>query len=357
MTDDQIVICSDCFKDFGLRAIAAHRGTMVPSVCPVCKSTTGSKLTKNELEELCGTYFVRGSTPTGKGIFAPQIQFNDQREEYHLFSTPTVNDDIEMLARVHKIRCFYYCPPLWQFGKPCEEDGTMSWNDSEFDYVIDNCQTRIIDQQTLVYRLQLNVSETELIDSRFCSPPDAIRKFQRFDSRDLPILYAAFDVETCLHESRITLEDACFVAVLKPLEITKLLDLSKCTSPAAANQFENPNIWLHALLYNGKDIYEVCRRLANRIHARGFDGFIYPSYFQQSAERTHHNIAFFGRPVKAGKLLLHSLQKVRLSNVAYDWQFAPVVKGAYLDEVSLPSRRLHLNKVRNLFALVRRLFS
>lgn len=247
-------------------------------------------------------------------------------------------------------------PSLWQFGKPYEEDGTVSWNDSDFDYVIDNCASTILDQQALIYRLQLNVPETELIDSRFCSPPDAVRKPQRFDSRDLPILYAAFDVETCLHESRITLEDECFVAVLKPSVPAKLLDLSKCTAPAAANQFENPNIWLRALLYNGKDVYEVCRRLANRIHARGFDGFIYPSYFQQTAERTHRNVALFGRPVKAGKLLMHSLQKVRLSNVAYDWQFAPVVKGAYLDEVSLPSRREQLNKLWNLFALVRRLF-
>jgi hypothetical protein len=260
--------------------------------------------------------------------------FNHLHTEYDLFSTPTVDEDVAMLARVHQIYCFYYGPPLWRFGKPCGEDGSVKWEEKDFDYIIDNCSNQTFDQRDLLYRVQLNVPETQLKDARFCSPPNDIRKFQRFDSKHLPILYAARDVETCLHESRVTLEDECFVAVLEPAKPMTFLDLSRCTAPDGVTPFEDPSIWLLALLYNGGEAYEVCRQLSSRIHARNFDGFIYNSYFQQAAERNHQNIAVFGRPLLTQQLMVRSLQKVRLSNVAYDWQFAPVVRAANIEDLS-----------------------
>ena len=162
---------------------------------------------------------------------------------------------------------------------------------------------------------------------RFCSPPDTIRKYQRFDSEHLPILYAARDVETCLHESRVTLQDECYVAVLVAKKKMNLLDLSGCGSPNNVTPFENPRIWLQSLLYDSDSSYEACRGLARRIQTKGHDGFVYTSYFQQAAQRTHQNVAVFGRPVVSGDFAVRSLQKLRLNDVAYAWQFASIVKG------------------------------
>ena len=355
---NQNIACSDCFKDFGVKAQASLLGSASPEACPVCHLTTGRKLTKELLEDVCQTYFVHGTIPNGRGIFAPLIQFNNLREEFELapFSTPSVNEDVAMLARVHKIYCFLYGPPLWQFGKPCDENGNVSWNESDFDYIIKNCSALVLDQQDIFYRLQTNVREQDLIDFRFCSPPDSIRKFQRFDSKELPILYAARDIETCLHENRTTLQDECFVAVLSPKRKLKILDLSQCKTPSDVTPFEDPNIWLMALLYDGGGAYDICRRLANRIRDKGYDGFIYTSYFQQAAKRTHQNVAVFGRPVVAGDLAVRSLQKVRLNSVAYDWQFASIVKGAYIESSDASSRGFFWARVQQLIDWIRQAF-
>ena len=327
---NEIIACSDCFNDFGIREQALSQGSESSEVCPVCQLITGRKLTRSQLENVCNTYFVRGTVPNGVGIFAPQIQFNNLRGDYQLesFSTATVNNDVAMLARVHNIYCFLYGPPLWQLGKPAEEDGIVDWKDADYDYIIENCPSKTLDQKDMIYRLQMNVKEKDLIDLRFCSPPDTIREFQRFDSEFLPILYAARDVETCLHESRVTLQDECFVAVLAAKNKLNLLDLTLCASPDHVTPFEDPSIWLQSLLYDGDSSYKACRGLARRIQTKGYDGFIYTSYFQQAAQKTHQNVAVFGHPIASGDLAVCSLQKIRLNDVAYAWQFASIVKGA-----------------------------
>lgn len=330
---EQVVACSNCFTEFGLKAEAKRFGTKSEDPCRVCNSGNGLKLTKPQLEKLCHRYFVSGTIPSGRGIFSPTVQFNDLREgePTQTFSTANVNADMEMLARVHKIYCFLYGPPLWQFGKPSEENGKTVWQVKDFDYLIDNCSLQQLSQGDIFYRLQTNVPESQLVDSRFCTPPDRFRKFQRFDSQGLPILYAARDIETCLHECRVSLQDECFVAVLSATKPMKILDLSRCVAPSGATEFEDPKLWLLALLYDGGVAYDICRRLARRIRDRGYDGFTYTSYFQQAAERKHQNIAIFGRPIITGAVTLHSLQRTRINNLAYDWQFVPVVKSSVVE--------------------------
>ena len=55
--------------------------------CPQCGSNFGRKLSRNALEEGTYRFFVQGSTPTGRGIFAPIIQINPTHEPSDLFGT------------------------------------------------------------------------------------------------------------------------------------------------------------------------------------------------------------------------------------------------------------------------------
>lgn len=330
------IACSSCFSDFGLRETAKKYGTSANSACPNCGTLNGKKLNRDGLDAVCNEYFVIGSTRTGWGNFAPVLQVNDVRDDAEPIGTPILNVDIEMLSQLGP-KCFLYGPPLWRFGKPANEDGNVEWSDEDFAYIMQNCPEVWVSTKTQIFRTQLDVADDNMKPERFCSPPQEFRKsFGRFDSEELPIWYGAFDVETCLHESRVTLQHHVFVAVCSPAKPLRILDLSNCEL-SDVSPFDDPEIWLLALIYAGKESYAVCRRLAAAIALKGYDGFIYTSFFQQAAERKHLNIALFGRPIIDGKVYVNSFDTVRLRNVSYDWQFGPVVIDTYssiVDEFS-----------------------
>lgn len=325
-----IVACTECFGDEGFRRALLAEARKISVPCPACGAMHGAKLDRAGLERGCAIFFVEGTVPTGRGVFAPVIQVNDARGEIDLFGLSSLNRDIERLRTDHGIYCFYYGPPLWRFGKPSDEDGYVHWSDEDLDYVLDNCQSSEINPDSEFYRVQINVKEDEIEDARFCSPPaNVTRSTWRFDSENVTICYCAFDIETCLHESRVSLENDIFVAILSPNRPLRLLNLDTCAPPADATRFEDPSIWLLALIYSAERSYPICRRLARRILERGYDGFTYTSFFQQAAERPHRNIAVFGEPIRDARVKVKSINTVRLNELAYRWQLGPVVLGAY----------------------------
>ncbi|MEJ0070738.1 MAG: RES domain-containing protein [Pseudomonadota bacterium] len=56
----------------------------------------------------------------------------------------------------------------------------------------------------------------------------------QIDSPGFPILYGAQDVEGCVHECRVTLEDELFFASLSPSRTLRLLDLTHLLEEEAA---------------------------------------------------------------------------------------------------------------------------
>lgn len=323
----QIVACSHCFADFGFTNLLEQYGVLSSTPCPICHSTQGHQLSFSKLYEASCEYFVNGSVPIGHGIFAPILQINSSHGTYADTGISDLNDDLRKLCELHEIFCFRYGPPLWMFGKPASEEGVVEWEDADFDRIIDNCKMRHLDANERFYRAQLNLKDAEINPSRFCAPPEKFReKLWRFDSRDLNICYTALDIETCLHETRVTLQHEPFVAVLEATKTLKVLDMTVCEDPAATTPFEDPRIWLAALLYDGEHSYEVCRKLAMRIYERGFDGFIYHSYFQQAGSKPRLNFAIFGTPICSNSIKVVAITRVSLTSIDYKWRFAPVIK-------------------------------
>ena len=88
---DEVVHCSECFADQGLRLDAQRLGERreadaqraagaVPSKCPHCGATTGQKLALADIELLAFRFFVRGTVLRQEYGAAPVIQFNEHQK-------------------------------------------------------------------------------------------------------------------------------------------------------------------------------------------------------------------------------------------------------------------------------------
>lgn len=320
----KIIGCSECFHDTGLRKVSEKFGNSSPRPCPNCGSLEGSKLTHKALEVACTEFFVRGSIFSGKGWFAPMLQFNYHDRPIDEVGREPLRKDIRLLSEAFGLKVFLYGPPLWMFGKPVEEGGEQSWETSDYQKICDYHHERELNSNATFFRVQRNIEFTPE-DARFCSPPEEFRRtYGRFDSPELPILYCSLDVETCLHESRVSLEDDIFVATMRPTRTLRLLDLTSPKTGFTISPFDDPRIWLKSLIYDHGS-YDVCQQLALHIRSLGYDGFVVESYFQQVAQAEHANLCLFGRPVVAGSVGVEGVNKVNLHNVSYEFGFGPAV--------------------------------
>lgn len=325
----KVLGCSNCFLDVGLRKVIESLGKKVNRSCPSCGSSIGAKFTKQALDAICSEFFVQGSVFSGRGWFAPLIQFNQYDRPIDEIGGESLRADIRRLSQSFGVRVFLYGPPLWMFGKPPEEDGSQAWTDADFQTICDYHHERTIGPQTQFFRVQKDI-KSRPDDARFCSPPDEFRtECGRFDSPSLPVHYCSLDVETCLHESRVKLSDDIFVATLRPREAIKLLDLSSPKSDVEVSPFDDPRIWLRSLIYDHAS-YETCQRLAAHIYSLGYQGFIVESFFQQAAKKKHLNLCIFGRPVVSGSVLVEGINRVSLRNISFEYGFGP---GVFDDEL------------------------
>lgn len=112
------ILCSDCFTDEGLRIDAFKLGTESQNRCLKCGSTEGRKLTKQNVENLAWTFFVRGTTIRTKYGAAPVIQCNQHHyNKSDISPSNWLTDDIKLIEEAAKIGFFHYGPRLWMIGQ------------------------------------------------------------------------------------------------------------------------------------------------------------------------------------------------------------------------------------------------
>jgi hypothetical protein len=214
--------------------------------------------------------------------------------------------------------------------------------------------TREISPENHFYRLRLN-PKTSHDTSEYDSPPDNLSGNGRFDKPGFPIMYGSQDLEICIHECRVTVEDNIYVSKLRPTRDLKLLDLTELIVEENVTEFESLDIAIHFLFLAGKHSYGICNDIAKKACECGFDGIIYPSYF--SYVRTGHvpfdtisygisnrripslkefsksqiipNLALFGRPIQENKLIVDCINKVLINRVSYETTFGPAFHKAF----------------------------
>jgi hypothetical protein len=116
MSTTDIVLCSDCFQDQGLRLDAAKIGMGGDSSCPNCGSVTGMKLDRKLIEILAQRFFVWGTLKRYEYGGAPAVQMNEHQTT-SIRTSPWFGADVRLIESTIGVGFFYYGPRLWMVGK------------------------------------------------------------------------------------------------------------------------------------------------------------------------------------------------------------------------------------------------
>ena len=348
-SSETFVACSNCFTNEGLRLDAERLGANNWSKCPRCMTTDGQKITSDLLLILADHFFVWGSEHRHKYGAAPVLQFNDLRKTD--MAMPTwLSTDAALFEDVLGIGFFYYGPRLWMLGEiePLKDLQEKKKRNDVIDRILREYGSTKLTQNDSFYRIRKAPTPPSAA-SQYDSPP-ANLSLGRLSTPKRPVLYVSPDLQTCLHECRVTAEDDLFVATLKPCRDLELLNVATLLDePQEVDEFESLDLAVNMLFLAGKHSHPITRAIASAVSDAGFDGLVYPSYFsmlrngKKPFETTYgmshrripqfkefeqskisSNFAIFGRPIKEGLLDVSCINRIVLSTVIYSIHFGPV---------------------------------
>lgn len=346
---DSPVVCSNCFSDTGLRLDAERIGQNLAGSCPSCSADGYKKLPLAGVGALAHRYFVWGSMWRAKYGAAPLIQFNEHRTT-SIDIKPWLASDVALIERLLGVGFFHYGPRLWMLGEiePLKALQRPRARQSTVERILTEYPARTLTPAETFYRLRVNPSSPEL-PSQYDSPPPEHAGKGRLDSKCRPMLYGSPDLEVCIHECRVSVEDDVFVATLSPTRELRLLDLSVLLKEKeGVTEFESLDLAVHMLFLAGRHSYGLTRIIADAARSTGFDGVVYPSYFsllrlgqmpfpttygishrrieqlqEHEQSKTLPNLGLFGRPVESGSVSVKCIDRLVIERVGYEYHFGP----------------------------------
>lgn len=348
-TTADFCLCSECFRDEGLRLDAQKIGIADPTVCKNCGATSGWKLDEGRLTELAYRFFVWGSLVRLQYGAAPVIQFN-QHQRTSITVPRWLEEDIHAIERALGVGFFHYGPPLWSVGEvePLKALLDPVSREAVIGRILHEYPSVILRAEETFYRIRKSPTSPENADE-YDSPPITMVGKGRLDSPSFPVLYASRNLDICVHECRVTAEDDLYVATLAPVSTLRLLDLSVILPYINVTPFESLDMAVHMLFLAGDHSYPITRRIAIAACSAGFDGLLYPSYFSllqrgvipfetawgiscrcfpglQDYEQAKSvpNLAVFGRPLEQSKIRTCCINRLVLTRVDYGYHFGPV---------------------------------
>ncbi len=321
------ILCSDCFKDFGLRELAKKIGTQSSVVCPNCNSKTGSALDKEGVGELCYRFFVRGSyfkTEFG-GSPVLMVGNGDFGSDYSVHKS--LGHDIQLIRETTGLAPTAYAPALWRVGITEWMDRLTSKNrkkqDKAIGELVSRCKIKVINKDAQFFRIRANVVDG-IEESSFDAPELQNYAGGRFNVKEGVVFYASFDVETCIHECRVSMEDYLYVAALEPCRSLRLLDLNHVKEiEDEETPFEYLPLAINQILKAGDHSYAITRKISELAKLRGLDGIIYQSYFNSVRTKPYINIAIFGQVIKNKIVRVKSIDRILLNQVKYKFDYGP----------------------------------
>jgi hypothetical protein len=346
----QALLCSECFRDQGLKFDAYRIGFEGDTPCPQCGRRNGRKLDKDLVIALAHRFFVRGTVHRTEYGAAPVVKFN----EHHYGRTEIkvsewLKRDVELIGEAARIGFFHYGPRLWMVGEvvPLKALQMETERDAIIGRILIDYPKQNLTPTETFFRLRKNPQDPAC-PSQYDSPPVGVGGKGRVDGDAFPVLYGSQDLEVCLHECRVSVEDELYLSTLRPTRPLKCLDLTALVHEDVT-EFESIDIAVHMLFLAGEHSYPICRAVAAAAQNSGFDGVIYPSYFSlvrtgaqpfdtaygisirrfkslrdYARSQVIPNLALFGRPVELGTVCVECINRVVLSRVGYDVRFGPV---------------------------------
>ena len=225
-------------------------------------------------------FFVRGSMIRTAYGGAPQLQCNYVRPG-DIHPPIWLEDDLRLLEKSVQAGVFWYGPRLWMIGEiePLKHLQDTNRRPLIIQRIINEYPTMTLLENESFYRLRKSPSKPDDKEEYDSPPSDKVRE-GRIDSNFLNVMYASPDIETCIHECRVTSEDDLYIATLTAKRPLKLLDLTHhLVEGDEISEFESLDLSVNMLFLAGPHSYEIIRQLAIGACAAGFDGMNYPSYF------------------------------------------------------------------------------
>lgn len=353
-----VVVCSECFSDEGLRLDAANLGIKQKAACPRCGNGNGAKLTQQIARELAYRFFVRGSVEQFEYGGCPLIQMNEARfGSSDIDIAPWLKDDFALLEKATGLGFFYYQPRLCALGEvePLKALQNPGGADAVVEQILQFYPKHILNGAHPMYRVRVNPDKPG--DFReYDSAPREKSGHNRFDENGEAVLYASPDLELCIQECRTSVPDELYVAKLVPKQPLLFLNLAALVEQDVS-EFESLDICMHYLFLASRHAYPICSKIARRVREAGFDGIIYPSYFSNlrtghtpfetihglsirvmkdlhpyAQSQTVPNVAIFGHPVADGRLAVQSINRVVINSMRYDLSFGPVSADVLIDK-------------------------
>ncbi len=357
--EGDLILCSNCFNDGGLCLDAFQIGLENNTKCPNCSSVSGRKLTKQIVRELCYRFFVRGTIEKFTYGGFPLIQMNEERfGDSEIKVSPWLNEDVKLIEQAGEIGLFYYSPRFWMFGEiePLKglQDGTSIVEIVK--RILELYPKHILTNDHPFYRLRINPKVPyEFVE--YDSPPEGVNTVSRFSFNGESVMYGSPDIELCLHECRASVEDDLFIAKLIPQRPLRMLNLAALIPEEGVTEFTSLDLAIHFLFLAGSHSYPICSKIAKFVKDEGFDGIIYPSYFsyirtgatpfetilgmsirhlpplkEYAESQSALNVALFGWPIKEGKVMIHSINKVLINTIKYNLSFGPAYHEVLVDK-------------------------
>lgn len=335
-------LCSDCFKNAGVRQLAFKYGEQTSATCKRCGSKAGKLINKESAERILDEYIIDGTRPSlimpgvyihHNGKYNPDIVMgNIDKESMH---------DIKLLSEIGVFAINYNMPKTFQAGGTnfgYEFDELLNENQKisnhtnklieKLDEVLQFYKCLKLSRGTNIYRIRVNPKNPEL-DSDFDTPPLIYRKANnRLNDIDFPVFYGAFDIETCIYESKFESEDDLYFIQTELKKSLKLVDLSTLVD-SQSKIFKDPFIFEDMLyfthfVFNTYRYLKFTQLISRRIYELGYHGVVYPSYYSRFRGQHFNNIALFGEPIKSGLLSRKSIGRVIMNKIKYDYSFGPV---------------------------------
>lgn len=330
-----IVMCSECFQDQGLKYEACLIGNENDSaVCPICGNTNGKKLTYEQILLLCDRFFVSGTYEKTEFGGASMLNVSERgsRFDSDIAVGNKIEKDIILLYDKLGIGIFYAAPQMWKVGLISWLEDLAGKNkrkkETAIRKFIARMTSRTIGPDSKFYRMRTNIRDEILEANSYDAPPSIYAPAGRLNTEGMPVLYAAFDIETCIHECRATINDTLFLASIKPLRELKLLDFTEVNEDSnETSPFEDLSIAIKFLFTAGSNAYPITQALAAKVQEQGYDGIIYSSFFNQIRDKDYKNIALFGRPVEDGKVFIDNVNRLMLNTVQYQFVLGPAMDG------------------------------
>ena len=323
------ILCSNCFKGFGLKSLAEQIGSTNGGICPNCGSHSGVLLDSRTIRELCDRYFVDGSYNRVKYGGSPILMMvgRDFEFGFDYNAHKSLLHDLNMILEKAGMKPTAYGPAMWRVGITDWMDRLSSSNwkrrDKAIEELIDRCGIKEIGEESQFYRIRANVGDCVNVED-YDAPRFQPYNGGRLNVRGSVVFYASFNVETCIHECRVSMEDTLHLATLEPCRTLRLLDLSDIKEvDSEMIPFEFLPLAVSQLFMAGRHSYGITRRLSMLAKNRGFDGIIYPSYFNSVTKKPSLNIALYGQVIKNKIVRVKSLDRILLNKVSYEFEYGP----------------------------------